>query len=531
MSKIKLTGSNSGYVEISSAADAGNLTLALPTSGTALLSNGDNVYTGITTFTNDFKLEGGSYDVLWDASDNQLEFDDNAKLSFGGQADMRLFHNGTDSVITNATGDLYINNNADTIIKPANDCFIKPQDGENGISVIGNGAVELYFNNSKKIETTNTGAVVTGICTATSFSGALIPSTQLSHRNLIINGAMTISQRGTDALSVTNSGQNYQVDMYRARSQGGQFSIQQVTDAPSGTGLYNSLKVQVTSADTSVGNSDYHEIIQYIEGYNFLPTEYGGSGAKTCTLSFYVKSNIADTFTGAVGNVGNNRGFGFNYTINSANTWERKTITIPGDTTGSWNKGNSVGLKVIFSLGIGANFATANVSTWETRETMGTDDGYNLMASTSNNIYFTGIQFEVGEQATPFEHRSFTEELTRCYRYYRRFGANGSLPTPAAYNRFSIGYSPSSADVRFPFQLDPPMRINPVNSNFSKSGSFAIQPGSIGSYSLTCDDNSCSPNMMIALMGSTSVSSGTGSAVSLHANNDTSAYIEISAEF
>ena len=142
----------------------------------------------------------------------------------------------------------------------------------------------------------------------------------------------------------------------------------------------------------------------------------------------------------------------------------------------------------------------------------------------------TNVQLEVGDTATSFEHRSFTEELTRCYRYYRRFGANGALPTPAPYNRFSIGYSPSSSDVRYPFQLDPPMRIKPVNSNFSKSGNFSIQPGSIGSYTLPCDDNSCSANMMIALMGSTSVSSGTGSAVSLHANNDTTAYIEISAE-
>ena len=243
---------------------------------------------------------------------------------------------------------------------------------------------------------------------------------QLSNRNMIINGAMTVSQRGTSALSVSNSGQNYQVDMYRGRAQGGQFSIQQVTDAPSGTGLYNSLKVQVTSADTSLANSAYHELIQYIEGNNFLPTEYGGSGAKTCTLSFYVKSAVASTFTGAIGNVGNNRGFGFNYTINSANTWERKTITIPGDTTGSWNKSNSVGAKIIFALGIGANFATANVNTWETRETMGTDDGYNLMASTANYINFTGIQFEIGDTATTFEHRSIGDEFIRCQRYFAK---------------------------------------------------------------------------------------------------------------
>ena len=109
MSKIKLTGSNSGYVEISSAADAGNLTLNLPTSGTALLSNGDNVYTGITTFSNDLKLEGGSYDVLWDSSDNQLEFGDNAKLSFGASSDLQIFHDGSETYIQEVgTGSLNI---------------------------------------------------------------------------------------------------------------------------------------------------------------------------------------------------------------------------------------------------------------------------------------------------------------------------------------------------------------------------------------------------------------------------------------
>ena len=258
-----------------------------------------------------------------------------------------------------------------------------------------------------------------GTCTAklTSIGGG-----GLSHRNMIINGGMIVSQRGTDAKTISNSGQNYQVDMYRGRANGGgQFSIQQVIDAPSGTGLYNSLKLQVTTADTSIGNTDYYEVIQYIEGSSLLPTEYGGSGAKTCTLSFYVKSNVTGTHTGAIGNEGNNRGFGFNYTINSANTWERKTITIPGDTSGSWERSDGVGLKVIFSLGIGSQFATSNVSTWETRETMGAVAGnYNLMVSTSNYIYFTGIQFEVGEQATPFEHRGRQEELTRCQRYYAK---------------------------------------------------------------------------------------------------------------
>mgnify|MGYP001193836179 CR=1 FL=1 len=429
MSKIKLTGSNSGYVEISSAADAGNLTLALPTAGTTLLSNADNVFSGITTFTglnitDDVTFNGASYNVVWDKSDNQLEFGDNAKLSFGASSDLQIYHDGNHSIIEDTgTGNLFLRSDSVVSIRGTTIALKNAANTETLLHCVENGAVSLYHDNALKLQTTQTGAVVTGICTATSFSGSgegLTRTTQYSHRNLIINGAMTVSQRGTGALSVSNSGKNYQVDMFRCRAQGGGvFSIQQVVDAPSGTGLYNSSKLTVTTADTNIATTDYYEFIQYIEGWNFLPTEYGGSGARTCTLSFYVKCNATGVFTGAVGNQNNNRGFAFTYGISQSNTWERKTITIPGDTTGSWERSDGVGLKVIFSLGIGSQFATSNVSTWESRETMGAVAGnYNLMVSTSNYIYFTGIQFELGEQATPFEHRGRQEEITRCQRYY-----------------------------------------------------------------------------------------------------------------
>ena len=161
MSKIKLTGSNSGYVEIASAADAGNLTLTLPTGGTALLSNGDNVYTGITTFSNDFKLEGASYDVVWDKSDNQLEFGANAKLSFGASSDMQLYHDGNHSYIADAgTGNLRLRSGTLEIQNLA---------GSKTSAIFSSGGGQtLNFNNNPKFVTTNTGTIVTGIGT---FSG------------------------------------------------------------------------------------------------------------------------------------------------------------------------------------------------------------------------------------------------------------------------------------------------------------------------------------------------------------------------
>ena len=365
-----------------------------------------------------------------------------------------------------------------------------------------------------------------GTCTAkvTSVGGG-----QLSHRNLVINGDMKISQRGTSFADSANG--SYTLDRFLIQNSSGTpaFTVTQDSDAPHG--FNNSLKVACTTADASPASGSFSRIRYTIEAQDLQPLAKGTSSAKTSTLSFYVKTNKTGVYTVFVYDDDNNRMFSANYTVSDTN-WNRYTIIIPADTTGAINDDNGAGFVIHWGLSLGSNRTSGSLaSNWATYSTANEHVGnVNFADNTSNVWAITGVQLEVGDTATSFEHRSFTEELTRCYRYYRRFGANGALPTPGAYNRFSIGYSPSSTGVRFPFQLDPPMRITPVNSNFSKSGSFAIQPGSIGSYSLTCDDNSCSPNMMVAIMGNTSVSSGTGSAVSLHANNDTSAYIDISAE-
>ena len=462
MSKIKLTGSNSGYVEIDSAADAGNLTLSLPTSGTRLLSNTDNVFSGITTtgqldingsidvsstsvFNNDLTLTGASYNVQWDKTDNQLEFGDNAKISFGGQADMRLFHDGTNSVITNATGDLYVNNNADIIIKPANDCFIKPQDGENGIKVIGNGAVELYHNNVKKFETTNTGAVVTGICTATSFSGSgegLTRTTQLSHRNKVINGAMQVAQRGTTFTFSSGSTlsaytiDNFRYDLFPFGGTSATATVTRSGTAPDG--FTNSLKVDVTATDTSLVGNNYSQVNFQLERQDIRNFAYGTSSAKSITLSFYVRSNKTGNYNVNMLAYGTStRLASFQYTISSANTWERKTITVAGDTAGNIVSGTDSGLSINFGLAYGGNYITGtNQNSFGSyvAANQGVGQDVNLYDSTSNNWYITGVQLEVGSVATPFEHRSFSDELTRCSRYLQIF----HVPTNDSYRASNI---------------------------------------------------------------------------------------------
>ena len=265
MSKIKLTGSNSGYVEIASAADAGNLTLTLPTGGTALLGNAGNVFSGITTtgqldingsidvsstsvFNDDLTLTGASYNVVWDKSDNQLEFGANAKLSFGGSSDMQIYHDGNHSYIDDSgTGNLRLRSGTLEVTNLA---------GSKTSAIFSSGGGQtLNFNNSTKFVTTNTGAVVTGICTATSFSGSgenLTYTTQLSHRNILHNGEFKVIQRYGTSFTINSDADNeFTFDRWYVGTHNnlGDFTVSQEADAPAG--FRTSAKIQCTSTITS----------------------------------------------------------------------------------------------------------------------------------------------------------------------------------------------------------------------------------------------------------------------------------------
>ena len=419
MSKIKLTGSNSGYVEISSAADAGNLTLNLPTSGTALLSNGDNVYTGITTFSNDLKLEGGSYDVLWDSSDNQLEFGDNAKISFGASSDLQIFHDGNNSFINEVgSGSLYVRaQNTFNLQKAGTSDFM--------LKTTTDGAVELYFANSKKFETTNTGAIVTGICTATSFSGSgegLTRTTQLSHRNKIINGAMNICQRATTQNTISLSGY-YVADRFRINMVNvGSFRTNLFQSIQSPDGFNNSLGVSIgTGTAGAIASSERVSLEQRIESQDLQDLSFGTSAAKSFTLSFYVKSTRAGQYGINMRQHDSGKDYNEKFDISSANTWERKTITVSGNTGDTFADDNGIGLWFRIMLRAGVNsVGNVNYQSWGSSDADKAPTGQQTTWGTDVNdeFFLTGVQLEVGSVATPFEHRSFAEELRRCQRYY-----------------------------------------------------------------------------------------------------------------
>ena len=236
-------------------------------------------------------------------------------------------------------------------------------------------------------------------------------------RNLIINGAMQVSQRGT---SFTTVDADYTLDRFRVDEYtDGALDVSQSTDAPDG--FSNSLKLDITTADTTI-SSTYHVIVsQRLEAQNLQHLQYGTSSAKTMTLSFWVKSNKTGTYVLEVDHGDATNYLSVTYTIDTADTWEKKTINIAANTANAINNDNGEGLRLNWWLTAGSNFnsGTHNNNTWHTTgANRAAGLNVNIIDSTSNDWYLTGVQLEVGDTATPFEHRSFGEELTLCQRYF-----------------------------------------------------------------------------------------------------------------
>jgi len=259
--------------------------------------------------------------------------------------------------------------------------------------------------------------------------GVVMPSSgPLSNRNRIINGDMRIDQRNAGA-SVSGTSV-YPVDRFRVDElTDGVTSCQQVSDAPAGFSY--SLKVTTTTADASLGAAQYCRTRHRIEGYQIADFGWGTADAKAVTLSFWVKSSLTGTFGGALSNSAANRNYGIEYAISSANTWEYKTITIPADTSGTWLTTNGIGIRLDFGLGVGTDYSTATAGSWTSTSNALTTTTAGLVSviGTLNATWqITGVQLEAGSVATPFEHRSYGDELARCQRYYAKTYAHETVP-------------------------------------------------------------------------------------------------------
>ena len=244
----------------------------------------------------------------------------------------------------------------------------------------------------------------------------------VGRRNVLINGDMKISQRGTSFTGVTHG--TYTLDRWELNEDSAaEFTITQSSETPDGFG--SSVKLDVTTADTSVGSADYVVFEQRIEGYDVQSFASGTSNAKPHTVSFWVRSNVTGTYICELKYDTGGYEASQAYTIDAADTWEYKVLVFPPQTLSAPANDNSAELRVSFWLLAGSNYTGGGTlsTQWTTTDNVRAVGQTNLVASTSNEIYFTGVQLEVGKVATPFEHRSYGEELALCQRYYEVLAA------------------------------------------------------------------------------------------------------------
>jgi hypothetical protein len=252
---------------------------------------------------------------------------------------------------------------------------------------------------------------------------------------------MTIDQRNAGA--AVNTDGAYPVDRWKQNMNGGGvISGQRSTVAPAN--FVNSLSQTVTTADTSIAAADYYYLNQNIEGFNVADLGWGTASAQSITISFQVRSSITGTYAVAFGNSAFNRLYVATYTVNAANTWETKTVTITGDTSGTWLTDNGIGLRVYFDLGSGSAYNATSSGSW-----LGTGVGIRLsttvnwISTSGATFYLSGVQLEKGSTATPFEFRSIGQELALCQRYFELIdAATGAVPTTGQADSTSTAIAP-----------------------------------------------------------------------------------------
>ena len=343
-------------------------------------------------------------------------------------------------------------------------------------------------------------------------------------KNLAINGDMRIAQRGTGAFTVNSS---YGADRWRTMFGAGGFNTQNVTDAP--VGFNNSIKV----TQTSYGSASYKMIEHYIEGYNIRGLGYGTAEAKTATLSFFVKGSVAGLYAVTMQNAatgGSRVCYVSSYTINRPNVWEYKTVKIFPPTSHTWYTDHQRGIGIIFSLGsTGYTVSTSNLNKWLVQNSFDIVGAIDLSNISGATLQITGVQYEIGENATDFEHRSYGEEYALCQRYHYTM-----IPLDN-YAAYGMGGAYSSTQAVAICQFPVPMRAKPT---FSYTGALGDFYDVVGGFSGSGAFSSMVVNNTMGTVGGQAVSakvqavgSGTaGNPFMLASEGNTSTRLHFDAE-
>ena len=306
-------------------------------------------------------------------------------------------------------------------------------------------------------------------------------STGIGFRNRIINGDMRIDQRNAGAAVTVNTTTNtYGVDRFfgAGQSAAGVFTTQRSTVAPAG--FINSTVVTVTTADASLAASGRtYGFGQNIEGFNISDLGWGAAGASSVTISFWIQSSVTGSYSATLFNLVYGAGYVASFTINSANTWEYKTITIPGSTSGSWSSNNSIGIRLWISLGCGSAFKVT-AGAWNNGFGFAATGGVDLISTNGATFYITGVQLEAGSVATPFERRDYGRELMMCQRYLPAWAATAAITEPVA-----SGMADATTSIRISFPFKTSARVKPTGLTVSSNSDFTFYGAGTGAGAVT----------------------------------------------
>lgn len=352
-----------------------------------------------------------------------------------------------------------------------------------------------------------------------------------SNRNLLYNGAMQVAQRSASVTGITGTGYNT-ADRWKLQLQSlGTWTQDIQNDAPIGSGFRKSFRVLCTTADASPAATDYGCIIQHLEGQDLQRIAKGTSSAQQLALSFWVKSNVVGTYSVMLYDVDNARFVSFNYSISASATWEKKSIIIPADTTGSFDNDNGDSLQLYFNLGTGSTYTGGSAqNTWSSGTAFGSQwmpSQINLASAINNYWQITGVQLEVGPFSTPFEFKSYSQELKECQRYYFK-------TTPGAVNSpFGVGWNINTTQAVIHTSFPVTMRVRPT---------ILEQSGVANQYQIahTTVATTCSavPSLNVSAPDGAStfftvasgLTAGQGSSGRTDATNGANAYLAWSAE-
>jgi hypothetical protein len=341
-------------------------------------------------------------------------------------------------------------------------------------------------------------------------------------KNRIINGSIIISQyNGTSSVTPVHDG--FTIDRYKwALSQASKLTSQQSTTAPSG--FKNSMLV-TSSAATTVGSSDYFFFRQDIEGLNTYDLAWGTASAKTVTLSFQVYSSLTGTFGGSLRNSAGDRSYPFAYTVSSANTWTTISITIAGDTSGTWLTTNGIGISCSFGLGVGSSFS-GTAGSWQAGNLFSSTGAVNFVSTSGATFYITGVQLEVGSSATGFEYRQYTTELQLCQRYYYLWSQGIANST----GFMGLAFQMNSTEMDIVAYLPVSMRTTPTLSQTTGTNYYRFYRAGANDEVNSLTFEKCNASQTIVSLYNGTDVSGTAGVCGVCFNNNASSFLAFQAE-